>query len=243
MTPPPPPPATPPPSPFQPYATRLPGESAAYLTAREELRLAEIELMRHREQVAQRRRALPAGPVLPDYTFLEGPAFLDQGDEPVRTVRLADLFSGPDRPLVIYQFMYGKRQQSPCPMCTLWIDGFNGVAHHLARNADFAVVAAADPGALRAHARRRGWDRLRLLSCGAGTFKYDLGSEDEDGNQDATVSVFTRDPEGAVRHQYSARPRLAPDIDQRGIDLLSPVWHLLDLTPQGRGDWYAGLDY
>lgn len=33
------------------------------------------------------------------------------------------------------------------------------------------------------------------------------------------------------------------DIDQRGIDLLSPVWNLLDLTPQGRDDWYPGLDY
>ncbi len=36
---------------------------------------------------------------------------------------------------------------------------------------------------------------------------------------------------------------LGPAIDQRGIDLLSPVWHLLDLTRQGRGDWFAALDY
>jgi predicted dithiol-disulfide oxidoreductase (DUF899 family) len=32
-------------------------------------------------------------------------------------------------------------------------------------------------------------------------------------------------------------------ISERGIDLLSPVWHVLDLTPQGRGDWYAELQY
>ena len=30
-----------------------------------------------------------------------------------------------------------------------------------------------------------------------------------------------------------------PDIPERGIDLLSPVWNVLDLTPEGRGDWYA----
>jgi predicted dithiol-disulfide oxidoreductase (DUF899 family) len=36
---------------------------------------------------------------------------------------------------------------------------------------------------------------------------------------------------------------MADDIDQRGIDLLAPVWHLLDLTPQGRGDWHPSLDY
>ncbi|MEU6670144.1 DUF899 family protein [Streptomyces sp. NPDC046727] len=223
--------------------TRLPGESADYLAAREELRDAEIELMRHREKVAALRRALPPGPDVDDYVFLEGPADLDAGDMPVREVRLSELFTGPGRPLIVYHFMYGKRQTDPCPMCTLWIDGFNGVAHHVAQNADLVVVAAADLPTLRQHARDRGWSRLRLLSAGDSTFKYDLGSEDEDGAQDSTVSVFTRDADGTVRHFYSAHPRMAEDIDQRGIDLLNPVWHLLDLTPGGRGDWFAGLDY
>ncbi|MFE5399799.1 hypothetical protein ACFQ9Z_00035 [Streptomyces sp. NPDC056580] len=36
---------------------------------------------------------------------------------------------------------------------------------------------------------------------------------------------------------------MADDVAERGIDLLAPVWHLLDLTPQGRGDWYPTLDY
>jgi predicted dithiol-disulfide oxidoreductase (DUF899 family) len=223
--------------------TRLPGESADYLAAREELRDAEIELMRHRERVAALRRALPQGAEVDDYVFLEGPAGLDAGDTPVRELRLSELFTGPGRPLIVYQFMYGKRQTDPCPMCTLWIDGFNGVAHHVAQNADLVVLAAAEPPALRRHARARGWSRLRLLSAGDSTFKYDLGSEDEDGAQDSTVSVFTRDADGTVRHFYSAHPRMSEDIDQRGIDLLNPVWHLLDLTPGGRGDWFAGLDY
>ncbi|MEV6053177.1 DUF899 family protein [Streptomyces sp. NPDC052107] len=223
--------------------TRLPGESADYLAAREELRDAEIELMRHREKVAALRRALPQGADVDDYVFLEGPADLDAGDTPVREVRLSELFTGPGRPLIVYQFMYGKRQTDPFPMCTLWIDGFNGVAHHVGRNADLVVLAAADPPTLRRHARARGWSRLRLLSAGDSTFKYDLGSEDEDGVQDSTVSVFTRDADGTVRHFYSAHPRMSEDIDQRGIDLLNPVWHLLDLTPGGRGDWFAGLDY
>ncbi|GGP72678.1 hypothetical protein GCM10010214_54680 [Streptomyces abikoensis] len=223
--------------------TRLPGESAEYLAAREELRLAEIELMRQRETVAARRRALPRGTPVDDYVFAEGPADLDAGDAPVREVALSGLFTAPDRPLIVYHFMYGKRQTEPCPMCTMWIDGYNGVAHHIARNADFVIAAAADPPTLREHARRRGWSRLRLLSCGDSRFKYDLGSEDEAGEQDSTLSVFTRDADGTVRHTYSAHPRLAEDIQERGIDLLSPVWHLLDLTPGGRGDWYPGLDY
>ena len=172
--------------------TNLPNESDKYLSKREELRLAEIELMRQRERVAELRRGLPQGAALQDYAFEEGPADLDAGDTPIRTVRLSELFSAPNRSLVVYQFMFGKKQTTPCPMCTLWIDGWNGVAHHLAQNVDVAVVAAADPVALRAHARARGWHRLRLLSCGANTFKYDLGSEDQEGNQDSTMSVFTK---------------------------------------------------
>ncbi|MFE0188428.1 DUF899 family protein [Streptomyces sp. NPDC059008] len=223
--------------------TNLTGESAEYLNAREELRQAEIELMRHRERVADLRRRLPLGPVVDDYVFEEGPADLAAGDAPARTVRLGELFTRPGRDLVVYHLMYGKRQTEPCPMCTMWCDGFNGVARHLAQNVDLAIVAAADLPALRAHARNRQWTDLRLLSAGSSTFKYDLGSEDAEGNQDSTVSVFTRDDDGSVRHFYSVHPRMSDDIDQRGIDLLSPVWHLLDLTRRGRDDWFAALGY
>ncbi len=223
--------------------TRLRNESAEYVAAREQLRIAEIELMRERERVAEMRRSLPPGPVVDDYVFLEGPRALDDGDAPVSTVRLSELFTRPDRPLVVYHLMYGKAQTDPCPMCTQWIDGFNGIAHHLEQNVDLVVVAAADPVALRAHARKRGWTRLRLLSCGDSTFKHDLGSEEDDGSQDSTVSVFVRDDDGTVRHTYTAHPSMSADVRERGIDLLCATWHLLDLTPRGRGEWYSSLSY
>ena len=223
--------------------TNLTDESAEYLAKREELRLAEIELMRQRERVAELRRHLPPGPVLEDYKFIEVPVDLDSGDTPTRTVQLSELFSEAGRALVIYHLMYGKRQTKPCPMCTAWIDGLNGIAHHIAQNVDFAIVAAADPTALRAHARARGWNRLRLLSAGDSTFKYDLGSEDREGKQDSTISVFTRDNDGAVHHFYTAHPWMSPEFKERGIDLMCPIWHVLDLTPYGRDDWYAKLEY
>jgi predicted dithiol-disulfide oxidoreductase (DUF899 family) len=223
--------------------TNLTNESSEYLAKREELRLAEIELMRQRERVASLRRKLPEGAPLQDYEFQEGPRDLNAGDAPARTVRLSELFTKPDRALVIYHFMFGKKQTKACPMCTAWIDGENGVVHHLAQNLDFAVVAAADLPTLRAFGRERGWEKLRLLSAGNNTFKYDLGSENREGAQDSTISVFTRDAAGTVRHFYSVHPRMAPDIQERGIDLLSPIWHFLDLTPQGRGNWAASLAY
>ena len=223
--------------------TNLPNESAEYLAKREELRLAEIELMNQREKVATLRRQLPPGAILEDYEFVEGPRSLDQGDAPASKVRLSELFTSPDRALVIYQIMYGKKNTTPCPMCTSWLDTWNGVAHHLAQNIDVAVVAAADLPALRAHARKRGWSKLRLLSAGASTFKYDLGSEDREGNQDSTISVFTLEKPGTVRHFYSVHPRLAHNIDTRGIDEYNPIWNVLDLAPQGRGKFEASLDY
>ncbi len=61
--------------------TRLTNESAEYFAGREELRLAEIELMRHRERVAEmRRRLLPSGAIVQDYVFQEGPTNLDMLD-------------------------------------------------------------------------------------------------------------------------------------------------------------------
>ena len=223
--------------------TNLKDESAEYLSKRDELRLAEIELMKQRERVAELRRKLPQGPIVDDYVFEEGPGSLDAGDTPIRKVRLSDLFTTPERALVIYHFMFGKKQTKPCPMCTMFIDGWNGIAHHLAQMVDVAVVAAADPRELRAFARDREWNRLRLLSCGENTFKYDLKSEDGEGNQDSTVSVFTKDKGGKVRHSYTAHPSMSNDIKERGIDLLCAVYNVLDLTPQGRGEWYANFSY
>jgi predicted dithiol-disulfide oxidoreductase (DUF899 family) len=214
--------------------TRL-RESEEYRRQREELRVAELALMDHVERVAALRRRLPADTVVEDYELID----VASGNR----VRLSDLCSAPDRALVLYHFMYGKAQTEPCPLCTMWIDGYNAAAPHVMQNADFAVVAAAEPAAIGAHAAARGWNNLRLLSAGDSTFKYDLGSEEADGTQTEWISVFARGDDGTVRHVYSKGAQMADDRRERGIDLLSPVWHLLDLTPNGRADWYPSLNY
>jgi predicted dithiol-disulfide oxidoreductase (DUF899 family) len=222
--------------------TRL-EEPADYSAQREELRQAEVELMRQREKVAALRRTLPQGAAVDDYEFLEGPRQLKDGDTPITRIRLSELFSAPHRALVVQHVMYRKRQTSSCPMCTLWVDGLDGVVPHIERNVDFVVASAAEPAALRSHARARGWGKVRLLSCGDNAFQYDLGAEDEEGHQNSTFSVFTLDPDGTPRHFYTCHPQMADDVSERGVDLLSPVWHLLDLTPHGRGEWHASLSY
>jgi predicted dithiol-disulfide oxidoreductase (DUF899 family) len=205
-----------------------------YAAKRKELREAELELMRHRERVAALRRDLPPGDAVDDYVFVDA--------EDGREVRLSELVT-PGRSLILYHYMYGKAQNEPCPMCSMWIDGYNAIAHHVQQRSDFVVLAAADVDQLRDVAKKRAWTNIRLLSAGTSSFKKDFGSEDDDGGQIESVSVFTRDGNGAVRHFYTGSAELAPDVRERGIDLLSPVWNLFDLTPEGRGDWYPSLSY
>ena len=104
--------------------TRL-DEPPEYAKQREELRQAEVDLMRQGERVATLRRELPPGTPVQDYAFGEGPRNLADGDEPVSSVRLSELFTAPDRALVVQHVMYGKLQTTPCPMCTMWVDGLN----------------------------------------------------------------------------------------------------------------------
>ncbi len=188
------------------HFTRL-KESDEYRRQREQLRAVEMDLIDHVERVAALRRTRPSDTVVDDYELVE----VSTGDP----VRLSSLFSTPDRALVIYHLMYGKTQQLPCPLCTMWIDGYNAAAPHVSQNIDFAVVAAAEPAAIQAHAASRGWNNLRLLSAGDTTFKYDLGSEEIDGAQIEWISVFAVGDDGTVRHIYSKGAQMADDRRER----------------------------
>jgi len=216
------------------------GASEEYVEARLAVARAERELRDQVEAVAAARRALPEGALLPDYVLAEGPADLD-ASEPVRSTRLSELFDGHST-LVVYHLMFAPEDDEACPMCSMWVDGFNGVARHLTRHAGFAVVAKAPLPKLRAWAARRGWDRVRVLSSHGTPFGTDLRAEHEDGAQRPMVSVFSRTEDGGVRHFYTL-PANFIDNSERGIDLLSPVWNILDLLPAGRREWYAGNDY
>src|ERR1700733_12667780 len=126
--------------------TNLTNESSEYLGKREELRLGEIELMHQRERVAGLRRHLPQGAPIQDYQFEDGPRDLNADDAPLHTVRLSELFTKPNRSLIIYHFMYRKRQTDV--YCVARWRQRRGPS--LAQNLDFAVVAAADASTLRA---------------------------------------------------------------------------------------------
>ena len=128
----------------------LENETPEAQKARAELLEAELVLRDQVERVAALRRALPPTPI-EDQTYEE----IRDG---VRTpVRLSELFERPEQTLVLLHFMYGKKQEKPCPMCTLWADGYDGVVPHLRQRVSFAVLVAGDAGAFAEYARSRGW--------------------------------------------------------------------------------------
>lgn len=220
---------------------RLDTESGEYRQRRDELLEAEIALRDQIEKVAGLRRGLPLDSQIEDYALHEGPADLAQ-DGPATPVRLSGLFADPAKPLVVYQYMYGGAQKKPCPMCTMWIDGFNGVGQHLRRTMNFAIIAQVGIGELRDWGRKRGWNALRLVSSEGSEFKTALHFQDSGGRQWPGLSVFVRSGDGRVTHSYSSCAIMKENFN-RGIDLLSPVWNMLDLTSGGRGEWSPSLEY
>jgi predicted dithiol-disulfide oxidoreductase (DUF899 family) len=215
---------------------RFPGESAEYRRVRNELLAEEIELRRHIERVAEQRRALPPGGIVPeDYRF-EGEA---------GTVKLSEMFGSHDT-LVTYNWMFGPQRARPCPMCTSLLSAYDGEMPDILQRVAFAVIGRSPIAKLVAFAKERGWRHLRLYSSAGNTFNRDYAGEDPAGDDVPALNVFTRSG-GTVRHFYGAEMGAStadPGQDPRGAPDLMPLWTVLDMTPGGRGsDWYPQLEY
>src|SRR5262249_1941121 len=175
----------------------FPGESAEYRAARNQLLEQEIALRRAMEAVAEARRRLPPGGVVPeDYVFqAQAP------DGALARVRLSELFAPGKNSLVIYSMMYPRAAddnspgppggqtavlplaEGPCPPCTALLDQLDGAAEHAAQHVTLAVAAKAPLERILTFAAERGWRRLRLLSSAGTTYNRDYLAETADGSQ------------------------------------------------------------
>ena len=222
------------------HEVRFPGESASYRAARDELLRREQALRDAVEDVARLRSSLPlGGRVEQDYLFEE------EGEGGTKKVRLSELFRNGKRTLLLYNFMFGPDMEEPCSLCTSILDGLDGQAPHVLQRANLAVVAKSPIKRIRAFARGRAWRNLRLLSSAGTTYNHDYQGETADGDQMPAMNVFVK-RNGGIHHFYNAELLYVPreaGRDPCHVDLIWPLWNLLDLTPEGRGDWYPSLTY
>lgn len=210
----------------------FPNESPEYRAARDALLAAEIALRAQVEAVAAMRRALPPGGAAPeDYAFQEPDG---------SAVRLSDLFGGKSA-LLLYSYMFAPEDARPCPACTSLIDGLDGHVPQLAQRVGFAAVSSASPAQLAALRAERGWRNVRMVSAAGTDYQARYHGVHPGGGQMPMMNVFTRSAEG-IRHFWGTEMLYAEtDGHPRHMDLLWPLWNALDLTPEGRGDWFPAV--
>ncbi len=191
-------------------------ESADYRQARNALLAEEIELRRHIERVAELRRALPPGGEIPqDFEFISehGPA------------RLTELF-GDKSTLLIYSMMFGPQRKAACPMCTSFLNSWNGTAINLRERVAMVVTARSPIDRLIEFKNQRG-GLLNLPFASDISGDYTRAYVNADDADVPGFSVFTK-RDGTIRHFYSgemtgemARPRPGPPRGSRSRSSLA----------------------
>ena len=208
---------------------------ADWLVARKRLLSREKEFTRLRDQLSAERRELPWVRVEKEYVF-DGPA----GKE-----TLADLFEGRSQ-LMVYHFMFGPGWEQGCPSCSFVSDHIDGANWHLPhRDVTLLAVSRAPLPEIEAFRKRMGW-RFKWVSSYGNDFNRDYHvsftpdemakgkvyynyEDTEFSSEEAPgISIFYRDPSGAIFHTYSAYAR--------GLDMLIGAYNYLDLAPKGRDE-------
>ncbi len=188
--------------------------SQEWQDARVRLLAREKELTRLRELISAERRALPWVRVTKPYVF----------DTPDGARTLAELFDGRSQ-LIVKHFMFGPDWEEGCVGCSFLSDHLDGwpLTHRWRFrwvssfgsdfNRDFHVTFTAED-----------------LTAGTGFYNYRVQPVQSD--EMTGMSVFFRDPSGAVFHTYSCYARSS--------EAVLGIYALLDLTPKGREETING---
>jgi predicted dithiol-disulfide oxidoreductase (DUF899 family) len=244
------------------------GTREEWLEARLQLLLAEKELTRRGDELAQQRQQLPWVPVERDYRFET-----DDG-----SASLADLFGGRSQ-LLMYHFMFGPEYTAGCPACSAIADGFDGSVVHL-QNHDVAMMAVslAPLAAIQAYKRRMGWTFPWASSLGSdfnfdfdvsiteeqqrgGTVEYNFAPRDVTPALEAGADSVVGQVAAMTGTDPATYTRQAPGMSafaleegvvyhtysaySRGLDGLWGMYQWLDRAPKGRneqGVWFRRHD-
>lgn len=205
---------------------RLPlaGEDETYAKSRRALLAEEIDLRRRMARVAEIRRALPSGPLLPDYRFRNA-----AGD----MVGLADLFGERDT-LMLYVCDFGSL--GPAPLCYHFLAAVQANADALRTRAEFSVLSLAPAMDVDRFAELHHWQPLRPHQIAAPEFAGDMHLLDPTGHCIGTLLVCRKSEDGIRLFWKSEFTDHMSDAgeSQRDVFELASIWSLLDVTPKGR---------
>jgi predicted dithiol-disulfide oxidoreductase (DUF899 family) len=206
-----------------------------WIEERKGLLAKEKEFTRLRDQLSRERRELSWVRVDKEYVF-EGP----NGKQ-----SLGELFAGRQQ-LIAYHLMFDPSWEEACSRCSFWADNFNGVLVHLnQRDVNIVAISRAPLAKLAAFRQRMGWTFDWVSSLGSdfnhdyhvsftpdqlgqGEVIYNYRPVKNSMSERPGISVFYKDPEGAIFHTYSCYAR--------GLDMLNVAYHYLDLAPKGRDE-------
>ena len=162
-----------------------------WLSARAAFLAEEKEFARLRDELSQRRRALPCECVEKAYVF----------DGPDDKEMLAGLFARKSQ-LIVYHFMLGPDDEAGCKACSFWADNFNGIDIHLAhRDVTFLAISRAPLSKLQ-HYRKRMRRNFKWVSSFGTDFNFDYNVSFAPG-QMATGEVF---------HNYAKQKHAMPEL-------------------------------
>jgi predicted dithiol-disulfide oxidoreductase (DUF899 family) len=116
----------------------------------------------------------------------------------------------------------------------MWADGFVGMLPHLNDRAAFVVTSPDDPAEQKAFAQSRGWT-FPMYSVAGTSLVSDLGFDDPEQGLMPGVSVLTKETDGKIYRV--SRAEFGPGDD------FCPVWHFLELLPEGIDGWEPKFSY
>jgi predicted dithiol-disulfide oxidoreductase (DUF899 family) len=146
--------------------------------------------------------------------------------------------------------MFGPEDTAACPGCSFTADSLAGAVIHLEhRDVTFVAVSRAPLEKLNEYKRRMGWSFPWVSSFGSDfNLHFALFTEEErrtgsgfNFGSARRAGINLREEElhglssfaledGVVYHTYSCY--------DRGTDVLSSTWQLLDRAPKGRGEGF-----
>jgi predicted dithiol-disulfide oxidoreductase (DUF899 family) len=214
--------------------------AAEWLAARKELQTAEEEAVNALEQIASRRREMPAVKIEKDYVF-EGPT----GE-----VSLLELFEGRTQ-LIVQHFMFDPSWDEGCPVCSYQADSVGPLAHLHARNTTYAAVSRAPISKIEPFRQRMGWEFPWYSSLGS-DFNYDFQVTHDESVAPIEYNFRTAQELIDRGEPWAARPGEQGGVSVffRDGDTVLRTWSgygpvsylfcetdiLLDSTPLGRQD-------